>query len=314
VRFLAAVLAMTLGAAAPASAAAPLEAYEWRQIRSVTVSALTAGLPAFRAYGGTGVAIDISAVVDISEIADPASRDAERARFTSRLRSYVDAAAASGLTVRALAGSPRWVLPDVRYVNDIVIDYVAAFNAAAPTGRRLTGLALDLEPWATSSWAGAAAKQTRYLLDTLTRAAARAGSLPLTITMPFWLDGTAAPKSLSYGGASMSPTQHVMRILAAAGGPRHSVAVMAYRDTTGGSDGSLAVSAREFDLAAVYGGRVGVVVAQEITDVEPARITFYQEGPGALASAIGVLSGRYSGRQGFAGFAVNDMAALTAKL
>lgn len=311
------VLAAAVVRPATVLAAPILEAYEWRQLRHTPTTELTAALPAFRAYGGTGVAIDISAVVDISEIPDTSVRAAEELRFTARLRSYVEAAAANGLTVKALAGSPRWVLPEVRYVNDIVVDYVGRFNAAAPSGRQLRGLVLDHEPWARPSWVDEAAKQTRYLLDTVREVAARARALPVpvpvTVTLPFWLDGTAEPTALTYQGTAMSPTQHVMRILATAS-PAHAVAIMAYRDRTGGSDGSIALASREFDLAAKYQGRVGVVIAQEITDVQPARITFCSEGPVALRAAIDVLAQTFGGRPGFGGFLINDLTTLTSKL
>ena len=110
----------------------------------------------------------------------------------------------------------------------------------------------------------------------------------------------------------MSPTAHVMRLLDTENGPRNAVAVMAYRDRTDGSNGSIALLADEFTFAEAHQGRVGVMVAQEISPVEPTSITFHEEGWDALVAAAEELTTAYGDRASFEGLAVNDLRSIAA--
>lgn len=291
--------------------------YEWRQLRTSSLAALTHKFVQFKAMGGTTVSLDLSYVADIAEISDPTARLAAQTDFESRLRAYTAKAARVGLTVEALAGSPNWVKPEYRYVNAIIAKFVTQFNKSVPTAQRLVGLQFDLEPWATEDWAHNARQLTGHLLDTVALIVATgyaepiAAWVPITVNLPFWLDGTGSPGQILHDGLTLSPTQHVMRLLDQAPAPSNAVTIMAYRDTTGGADGSLALSANEFRLATYYGGRVKVRVAQEIADVDPPRSTYFQEGLPALRSAIGVLERAYRSDPAFAGIAIDDMLTLS---
>lgn len=296
--------------------AGSLRTWEWRRLDRTPVSQLTAGFGKFRALGGTTVALDLSYVVDISEIAGAPARKAARQSYNQRLRQYVEAASRAGLTVEAAAGSPHWIRPDVRYVFGIVSEFITSFNAAAPAGQRLTGLHLDLEPWGTAEWRTKAPTLTRQLLDTVAAIAAQqkatpaASRVPVSVDLPFWLDGTTAPKAVSHSGRTASPTEHVMRLLDNGAGQANSVVIMAYRDTAGGVDGSIAVSAREMTLAKQFAGRVLVTMGQEVGRVEPQRTTFFEEGLDALLAAMGTLRSTFGSGTGFGGFAIDDMAGL----
>ena len=299
-----------------ASARPQLRSWEWRRLDRTPLAQLTTGFAQFRAMGGTTLCLDISYVVDISEIADPARRSAAEAAYSASLGDYIAAAGRHGLTVEAVAVSPHWIAPDVRYVTGIVAQYVTAFNQRS--ARDLVGLHFDLEPWGTPEWATRATTLTQQLLATVAQIARQQAALPaarrvpVSVDLPFWLDGTTAPSAVPYGGGTMSPTEHVMRLLDNGAGRRNAVVVMAYRDRTSGGDGSLAVSASEFALAKKLGGRVAVVVGQEIGQADPTRITFFEEGLGALQSAMRTLTAAYSASVAWGGLAIDDFAALSA--
>ncbi len=284
-----------------------MAAYEWRPLASTPQADLESALAKFARYGGTRVLLDISAVADEA---------AEQASYDQLLQAYIETAARAGLSVGAVAGSPRWIDPELRYLTSVVVRYVARFNAAAPSRHRLAGLEFDLEPWATAAWPEQHVKLTGDLLDTVAqvRALPSARQFPVSFTLPFWLDGTAPPKAFTRDGLTMSPSQHVVRLLGAGSGPRHGITVLAYRDHTGGPDGSIAITRAEADFVAALGGRVAWVIGQEITRVEPPETTFAEEGPQALWDAMGELRATYRTRLGFAGFAINDLQALAAAL
>lgn len=293
-----------------------VRSWEWRRLDRTPVTQLATAFARFRAMGGTTVAVDISYVVDISEIADPGARAAAQGAYTQRLRQYVAAAARAGLTVEAAAGSPHWVSPDVRYATDIVWSFVTGFNASAPAGQRLVGVHFDLEPWGTPQWRTDAPTLARHLVETVAQIAARQRStaaakrVPVSVDLPFWLDGTTAPKTLRFNGRTASPTQHVIRLLDNGAGRVNSVVIMAYRDTTGGVDGSVPLSAGEITLADTFAGRVLVTIGQEVGAVSPERITFFEEGRAALAGALSTLRSTFGRRTGFGGFAIDDLASL----
>lgn len=301
-----------------------LSVYEWRRLDLTSTDVLTAKFPQARAMGVSTMSLDISYVVDISEINDATTRAVARDSYISRLRSYVTHAGSAGIAVEALAGSPHWIGAEVRYVLDIVATFVSEYNLAVGVAERLTGLHFDLEPWGTADWAAKKQHLTANLLETVQAASQRQlelpadQRLPINFDLPFWLDGTTAPTAVSFGGVTASPTEHVMRLAAngafADGRTRNAVTIMAYRDTTGGVDGSLAVVAGEFELAVAYAAQVSVVIAQEIGNADPPRITFFQEGLPAMTAAIEVLRAEHGASPAFGGFAIDHMDELSRRL
>ena len=302
------------------TASAPrVAAYEWRRIDLTPLPELTAGFASFKAMGGTTMSLDISHVVSIAALKNASTRTRTQQAWNRALDAYIAAAAAAGLRVEALAGAPTWMRPSQRAATITVMNFVASFNAARPTAARLTGLQFDIEPWVDPGWSAGAATLTTQWLDTIGGISAKqvatapALRVPLTVAVPFWLDGTAEPKALNRGGVVLSPTEHIVRLLdnGTGTGTGNAIAVMAYRDVVAGSNGSLALSNAEVGFTEKTGGRVRAVIAQEVTDIEPASITFWQEGRGALTAAMAELAVANSGKASFGGFAINDFRSLT---
>lgn len=297
------------------SAVAGFSAYEWRPIDTTPLAELTAGLAAFRAMGGTSIALDISAVVPLTDVKDPTARSTRRIAFDTKVSRYLAAARAAGLSVEALAGDPAWINPSRRTVTQAIISYAAQFNART-AGPGFTGVQFDLEPWATKAWATEATTLTTQWLATVASIASHQTSfpaamrLPITVVVPFWLDGQASPTSLRLAGVTSSPVGHIVRLLDNRSGRLNAISVMAYRDRVAGPNGSKALSATEVALTDSTGGRVRTIIAQEVGDVDPAGITFWQEGRVAMLAALRDLRAGYAARPSFGGFAVNDLRSL----
>lgn len=300
-----------------------VSAYEWRRLDLTPLTSLTQPFGSIAKFGIKTVSLDLSYVVDLSEVANPTQRATAQKAATKKLRSYVKAANKRGLAVEALAGDPRWMEPEVRYVNQIIQRYVTDFNRGAKSAKaKLVATHFDIEPWGRSDWANNRVTLTRQFLDTIKDIVAYQKSLPakdrvpVNVDLPFWWDGTTAPKSVKYGSRSASPTAHVMRLLdpGAKSKVRNGVTVMAYRDSTSGPDGSVALASKEFSLAKQHKGRVKVSVAHEIGNVEPARITFHEEGAAAMKRSMNVHKKRFSGHKAWGGLAVDHVQALHGKL
>ena len=273
------------------------------------------GFDGFRAIGGTTISLDIGYVATIAALKNTTTRNRTQANFDAAVLQYIASAQSAGLQVEALAGDAVWIQPTKRSATVFLMDYVAAFNTNAPT-MKFTGLQFDLEPWVLPTWAHSPVAPTTQWLDTVAALAAKQAATaasnrtPLTFVVPFWLDGSAAPKTLSYGGISASPTAHIIRMLDNGAGQSNAVSVMAYRDFVAGSNGSAALSATEMTLADATNGRVNAIIAQEASNVERAKITFSQEGRSAMVGAMIELHAAYGTRPSFGGFAVNDFRSL----
>ena len=297
------------------SAAAGFSAYEWRPIDTTPLAELTAGLADFKAMGGTSIALDISAVVPLAASKDRSARAIRRIAFDAKIARYLAAARAAGLSVEALAGDPTWINPSQRTATQTIMNYVVQFNATT-TGPGFSGLQFDLEPWATKAWATEATALTTRWLATVASIAVHQSSfpaatrLPVTVVVPFWLDGQATPTSLRFAGVTSSPVGHIVRILDNSAGQVNAISVMAYRDRVAGPNGSRALSATEVSLTDATRGRVRTIIAQETSDVDPAGITFWQEGRAATLTAMNDLRASYGTRPSFGGFAVNDLRSL----
>ncbi|MEI2716463.1 MAG: hypothetical protein V9E98_05630 [Candidatus Nanopelagicales bacterium] len=300
-------------ARATTAADAPVRVWEWRPPDSNWAD-LMAGLSGAATVGATHVTIDLTRLVDISEIPDPAKRTGADEAFRQRLVDYTTAAAARGMTVSAVVGTPAWAAANSRYLAGTVTGWVRRFNASQPRAQRLTALEVDVEPWVTPQWQSNAQRLLviewlRFIdqMRTEQRALPAAEQIPLRVDVPFWFDGSGTPASVRYGGKTMSATDHVLRLLDYRGASGNAVVVMAYRDTVTGANGSAALVAAEFAAAARRGGRVAVVIGQDTapTDTEPEWVTFAEEGRTQLLAAMDELSGRFGHEAAFAGFSVN---------
>lgn len=292
---------------------APVRVWEWRPVDS-SWTALLDGLSGAGTVGATQMTVDLTRVVDISEIPDRAERTAADSAFRRRLADYTATSATRGMSVSAVVGTPGWASADTLYVAETVTDWVRDFNSTQPRAQRLTALEIDVEPWVLPQWQTNRRRSLtvdwlRFIdrMRTELRALPAAEQLPLRVDVPFWLDGSGAPAAVRYAGKTMTPTEHVLRLLDYRGVPGNAVVVMAYRDSVAGANGSASLMAEEFAMAAARSGRVGVVIGQDTapTTTEPEWVTFAEEGRPALLAAMAELSGRFGGEAGFAGFSVN---------
>jgi hypothetical protein len=176
IRVLCCLLALLTAAPAPASAAPPPAAAARRAIW----------------IWDSGVAVPPAALVKtlrrervgtVFFFAAP-----RRLRSTPELFSdFLAAAHAAGMTVQALNGEPQWVMPVGEEDARDFFAVIAAFNAAAPPGRRFDGIHLDVEPYTLDEWGPLSESEVpqRYL-DFLrwSRNEARKISLPLVVDVP----------------------------------------------------------------------------------------------------------------------------------
>ncbi len=130
--------------------------------------------------------------------------------------------------------------------------------------------------------------------------------LPLGAAVPFWLDEQGQHvTSLSYGNSRKRPIYHIMDALSRL--PRSYLVVMAYRNSPHGSDGTIRHVRDE--LAYARNRNLSIVVGQEFSDVQPAKITFHGQGRDRFRGELAQLNDAFGASPGFGGFSVNDVEA-----
>lgn len=299
--------------------------WEWRRLDQQLASNLTAELFDFRArYSGSRIVVDLTHLVDISEIADPATRTAANNSLKANLGDYLTHAREAGYSEAAIVvGTPSWTRSEAHYVTGIVARWVRDYNTSLPsTALPVTDIEWDVEPWGTAAWSNgdAGVKRTMtiawlaFLQEAATTQTTVTGTTPVSmgVDIPYWFDGTGNPKTVTFQKVRGTPTAHVFRVLDN-GASGNTVTVMAYRDTPYGRGGSILALAAEFAEAESHGGRVGVRIGQDVSppmNGEPETSTFHEEGFTALRDAMRVLETEYAGRPGYRGFAINHLSSL----
>jgi hypothetical protein len=199
--------------------------------------------------------------------------------------------------VELLVGDPGWALTaNHGQVLDFVEDAIAFTRAAGSAGRP-AGLHFDVEPYLLDEWKSDQQGTMTQYLDLLVavgdKLAEAQVSLLFSADIPFWYDTLAA----TYDGQTKALHQHVQDIV-------DYVAIMDYRDTAGGGDGIIAHAQDELHYAEEINKLVTVGV--ETNCIEPAKITFCEEGKAALEQELDEARLSFETSSAFHGFAVHD--------
>ena len=253
------------------------------------------------------VYLDITGYIDAYESPDPNAKKI----FENRLIKFVDLADQSNIKVEGLVGGNMWAQPNYDYVPSIILDFVIEFNQK-PGHAKLTGIQYDVESYNLPEFSNPDEQSiilTEYLnmVQTLTnKVAAKSPSLRLGFAVPFWFDNYTRELPLITFNKTENPVGfHVLDILQSINNGY--IVIMDYRNKTEGPNGSIALATPQINYATKYTSRVGVIIAQETTNVEPLSITFYNQSKANLDKALEELSNSFSHTNTLEGFAIHDI-------
>jgi len=230
------------------------------------------------------------------------------------LAQFASAVHAAGMKLHALDGDASWSRTDNHQTAVARLERALAFNQERRTaGERLDGFQFDVEPHALKGIRVGSEEWTEVLgqyLDLAQKLAhevrEEAPSFELGFAVPFWWDQENSKNSqVNWKGAVAPAAHHLIKALGSLEAAY--IAIMAYRDQTGGPDGSIAHSENELSYADEHAPGVRIYIGQETADVagEPAKITFWQEGEEALDKAVAELEGALRSHKTFAGVAIH---------
>jgi hypothetical protein len=320
----AAVVLVVVGANSGVAAAAPLPSlavFEWYKLSQVNARVSESRLDALRTDGFRTVYANVGEYLEVAD--QPPSRT-QRTRLNqlkSDLRRFVARASSLGFAVHAIGGGPTWTEEPLRYLGPKLVQLVADYNGTAALNERLQGVQLDIEPYVDPSFFDDVERSLQDYLTTLqsivdtyeqVRTQAGNSGLRLGFAIPFWFDGVPEAPPVEFGPERKTAPAafHLIDMLRAL--PDAYVLVMAYRNFTGGPDGSIEHVRREFDYASQAGAACGIVVGQEFGQVYPEKLSFWWVGRAAFRQAVEEIAAAYGSRPQFRGISVNDMPAYQA--
>lgn len=183
--------------------------------------------------------------------------------------------AAAGVTVTALGGDPGWL-------EDPALAATWARAALRSGGPALSGVQLDVEPWALPGWADDVPGGARRLLGVLDAVRAALPDATIGVDAPWWLTTVDAPDE---AGSLLDAL--LARVDA--------VVVVAFSDHTDGEDGIVALARPAVARAVAAGTPWSIGVETDTAEVAGgARFTFHDEGPRVLereATAVAAALG-----------------------
>ncbi|WP_110932890.1 hypothetical protein [Paenibacillus bouchesdurhonensis] len=196
----------------------------------------------------------------------------------SSYSSFVKQAAAAGIEVHALGGTPTWALEENLPWMMRLVNYVKNYNRAVEGDERFHGIHVDIEPYVLPEWRTEPQQiitEWTSNLDAFVTELKKDSNLEASMDMAVWLDKyQVTGEDISLSKWMIDRMDHV--------------SLMAFRDSAEGSNGIVAVTKEEIAFANELGKPIYISV--EIKEShEGNHITFYEEGAAYMEEELAKL-------------------------
>jgi hypothetical protein len=255
--------------------------------------------------------VNVGEYLDIQNIRDARERNTQLANYVKKVEQFNSRANSYGIAIHGLVGHATWTLDSQQYLPHSVLGFVLWYNKNHSKEFQFAGMQFDIEPYGRDDYnkdtANAIYTEFLDLASSLVKDV-KDTNTPLVIgfTVPFWLDGQTNETVQSFAWhehKSLHPVYHLLNILNQI--PGGYIAIMDYRVTTTGRNGSIALAKNELDYARQYAPNTKVLVGQEASDIEPRSITFYGRTKRELKRAVNKILVAYSTNPNLKGFAIH---------
>lgn len=226
------------------------------------------------------------------------------------LAMFVGDAHARGMEVHALDGDANWAYRQNHSIPLNRLQRALDFNLSVGADERLDGFQFDIEPYVlpefkTDEWRDVLVEYLNLVSQMRDKVKESSPNFGLGFAIPFWWDVENTEVSeVDWQGVSKPVAYHLADVLNGLRGGY--IAIMDYRDFTGGPDGSIRHASDEIEYVNKNAPDVTVFIGQETGDVkETPKITFWQEGEDALEAAISELMSAFNRYSCFGGIAIH---------
>lgn len=232
---------------------------------------------------------------------------------------YIKTLQKRGVAVFAAGGDVSWSNRENWGKPKALLAAVDRYNTTHPDAQ-FAGVEFDIESYNQEGFAsGSLTAKTLVLTDYLDMVDMLAGEvevmnkagkkLELGFAIPYWFDNQNGNiPSVSWNGKTGPTLYHLLDRLNSI--EKSNVVVMAYRNAARGNDGVIAHARTEVEYAQAKAPNVGIIIGQEVGDVEPAKITYYGETTTELSSQVKAIEEEFKNAKTLRGIAINDLAAL----
>jgi hypothetical protein len=295
--------------ATPTAAGREYGAYEWDDTSWwPDPSGYADTLVRLQSLGVTTLYVDITEGVTLLK-----AHSSALTGFESAFRQLVTEAGADGMEVDALGGDPAWATTQKKGPAQLLA-VVSQIVAGAPAVA-LDGVQFDVEPWALKKWgshrSAYAGDWVRFIASTVAQWRADGLGGRLGFTVPYWFDGaTGGVPQVTVDGSTGYPFQLALGALSVL--PDTVLNVMAYRNTTTGPNGSLALFGSNVDAVDSAGSATTLLAGQETGNVRPAETTFYGMSCSSFMTATNQINDEFESDTSYEGIAVDDVESLEA--
>lgn len=257
--------------------------------------------------GIRNIYLSIDSYLDIYVMPESPEKETLQKEFDRTLENFIAMAHENNMTVDAEAGWRNWAEPGNEYKAFAVVDYARQFNATHT--EKLRGLQYDIEPYLLASYPTDKKTVLRNFVDIVNRTVTRLNNsdLRFSVVIPDFYDRESGetPRFL-YGWRYSYTLTHLLNALERR--PGSTLLVMAYRNQSEGTDGSIEISRDEIFAANNY--HTKVIVAQETGDVAPPSITFYKTSLSSLNTQLRNIQEEFSNNKSYGGLAIHYINAL----
>ncbi|AZK47575.1 hypothetical protein [Paenibacillus lentus] len=196
----------------------------------------------------------------------------------SSYSSFVKEAAAAGIEVHALGGTPTWALEENLPWIMRLVNYVKDYNRAVQGDERFHGIHVDIEPYVLPEWRTDPQQiitEWTSNMDVFVNELKKDSNLQASMDLAVWLD------KYKVTGEDMSLSKWMIDRM-------DHVSLMAFRDSVEGSNGIIDVTKEEIAFANELGKPIYISVEMKESH-EGQHITFHEEGAAYMEAELAKL-------------------------
>jgi len=257
--------------------------------------------------------VRIDDYVDIAEIKEKNLKKGKKNQYDNAVRRFLGVASKYGIKIHALAGHPSWANPRLSYIPNLLVDYVIEFNENSLNSVKFEGIQFDIEFYNKENFdnsKNATIFEYLELMNELTNKVnyynAKSNSpLRLGLAIPYWFD--RSDYRIVWNGKNKPLAYHLIDTLDRLQGSY--LAIMAYRDTQWGDNGSINITRQEIDYAQNNARNVSFLVGQEVSKVSEKRVSFFNKGKSSFKWAVIDIISDLKRYQTFKGVAIHQLIA-----
>ncbi|HEY5667575.1 MAG TPA: hypothetical protein VIR03_00255 [Candidatus Saccharimonadales bacterium] len=259
--------------------------------------------------------VDVSKYAAVFQGAPTTQQKEQVGRFNTTMERFVNTLGQRRIKVYAAAGDTSWSNPPEWKVPLSIMQGVEQYNQLHPKAQ-LAGIEFDIEAYNQPGFAESSMSSKGLVLgDYLGMVDALAAEnekytkgshkLELGFAIPYWFDNQNGNIPPVVRNNLMGPTLfHLLDRLNKL--QKSNVVVMAYRNAARGNDGIIFHARTNIAYAQAKAPNVRVIIGQETTDVQPAKITYHGMTKTDMSNQVALMEQEFSSTGVFGGIAIND--------